>query len=285
MKTRFEHVAIIGAGLLGGSLGLGLKTRGMAGRITGAGHRQSSLDTALRVGAIDEATLDPVTAVKNADLVVLCTPVARLMDLLDVIRGQCEPEAVVTDVASTKRALCEHARASWPKPRRFVGSHPMAGSEKFGPEHARPDFYENSVCLVETADDLDRAARDKVVALWESLGARVIDIDPERHDEVLARTSHLPHVLASALAALAARQGDIRDLIGNGFRDATRIAASRPEIWAEICATNHHAILDVLAEYERDLDVFRVALANQDAEAIVRFFEDGRRARQDTVDG
>lgn len=285
MKTRFEHVAIIGAGLLGGSLGLGLKTRGMAGRITGAGHRQSSLDTALRVGAIDEATLDPVTAVKNADLVVLCTPVARLMDLLDVIRDHCAPEALVTDVASTKRALCEHARASWPKPRRFVGSHPMAGSEKFGPEHARPDFYENSICLVETADDLDRAARDKVVALWESLGARVIDIDPERHDEVLARTSHLPHVLASALAALAARQGDIRDLIGNGFRDATRIAASRPEIWAEICATNHHAILDVLAEYERDLDVFRVALANQDAEAIVRFFEDGRRARQDTVDG
>lgn len=284
MKPLFENVAIIGAGLLGGSLGLGLKSRGLANRITGAGHRQSSLDSALRMGAIDEATMDPVTAVKNADLAVLCTPVARLMNLLDVIRDHCAPEAVVTDVASTKRALCEHARVSWPRPRRFVGSHPMAGSEKFGPEHARPDFYENSVCLVESADDLDRAARDKVVALWQCLGARVIDIDPVRHDEVLARTSHLPHILASALAALAVRRGDIRDLIGNGFRDATRIAASRPEIWMEICATNRHAILDALAEYERDLDVFRAALANQDTEAVARFFEAGRRARQNAVD-
>lgn len=283
MIPSFENVTIIGVGLLGGSLGLGLKARGMAGRITGAGHRQSTLDTAQRVGAIDSASLDPAAAVRGADLVVLCTPVARIPDLLDAIRDHCEPDAVLTDVASTKCALCQHARASWPKPRRFVGSHPMAGSEKFGPEHARADFYENTVCLVESADDLDQEARAILVALWENLGARVVDIDPATHDDILARTSHVPHVLACALAALPARRENIRDLIGNGFRDTTRIAASRAEVWSEICLTNRHAILEALAEYVHDLDCFRAALAQEDVETITRFFEEGRRAREEIV--
>ena len=284
MKPHFENAAVIGVGLLGGSLGLGLKKSGMAAHVIGVGHRQSTLDTAMRLGLVDACSLEPAESVRQADLVVLCTPVARLLDLLDVVRGNCPASAVVTDVASTKRALCQHARETWPVPRRFIGSHPMAGSEKFGPEHARADFYNGSVCLVETGNDLAPEARAAVAALWEELGARVVDIDPDLHDAVLARTSHLPHVLASALATLADRSGDIRDLIGNGYRDSTRIAASRPEIWAEICLTNRHAILDALAEYERDLDQFRAALAREDAAALERFFDEGRRARQEAVD-
>ncbi|MBP8129403.1 MAG: prephenate dehydrogenase/arogenate dehydrogenase family protein [Candidatus Hydrogenedentes bacterium] len=279
MTTPFQRVTIVGPGLLGASLGLALKARGLAAHVVGAGRRMSSLETALARGAIDESSLEVAPAVQGADLVVLCTPAARIVPLLDVVRLHCAPGAVITDVASTKAALCARARATWPAPRRFVGSHPMAGSEQFGPEHARADFYEGSVCLVETGDDLDPDARAAVLGLWRAVGARVVDIDPEDHDRILARTSHVPHVVASELARMALRHGAVRDLIGNGFRDATRIAESRPEIWTEICLMNRAAILDALAEYERDLDVFRAALAEEEQGAVERFFEEGRQAR------
>lgn len=284
MTPRFERVVIIGPGLLGASLGLALKARGLAARIVGVGRRMVSLETALAMSAIDEASLDAAAAVQGADLVVLCTPVARTIAILDVIRPHCAPGAVVTDVASTKAALCAHAGATWTAPRRFIGSHPMAGSERFGPEHAQADFYAGSVCLVEAGEDLDPQARATVLALWRAVGAQVIDINPEEHDRVLAHTSHLPHVIASALARVALRHGAAPALVGKGFRDTTRIAESRPEIWTEICLTNRGAILDALAEYQCDLDQFRASLAEDDASALERYFDEGRRARRGIIE-
>lgn len=283
MTSQLEKTVIIGVGLLGGSLGLALKARGLARHVVGVGHRATSLEAALRVGAVDETSLDVSAAVHDADLIVVCTPAARVSDMLDLVRAKCPAGAVVTDVASTKAAICGHAAAVWPRPRRFIGSHPMAGSEKFGPENARVDLYEGSVCLVETGDALDPAARAAVVALWEGVGAHVVDIDPVRHDDLLARSSHLPHVLASALASITARSGATRDVIGRGFRDMTRIAGSRPEIWTEICLTNRNALLNAFAEFQHDLDVFRAALVREDAAALGQFFESGRRARKDAV--
>lgn len=283
MPAYFDRVAIVGAGLLGASLGLAMKARGMAGRIAGVGRRESSLDKALDMRAIDEAHLDIAPAVHGAALVVLCTPAAQVVGHLDTVRGLVAPGTVVTDVASTKGALCAHARATWPKPRRFVGSHPMAGSEKFGPEYGRADFYAGTVCLLERADDLDPAAREAVAALWEGVGARVVDVDADEHDALLARTSHLPHVAASAIAALVGRQGNVREIIGNGFRDTTRIAAGRPELWCEICLTNRDAVLGGLGELTAALDEFRAALEKGDEAALSRFFEEGRAARERAV--
>jgi prephenate dehydrogenase len=283
MPAYFDRVAIVGAGLLGASLGLALKARGMAGRVAGVGRRESALDKALDMRAIDEAHLEIAPAAHGAQLVVLCTPAAQVVRHLDTVRELVSPETVVTDVASTKGALCAHARDTWPKPRRFVGSHPMAGSEKFGPEFGRADFYAGTVCLVEQADDLDPAARDAVTALWEGVGARVTGVDALEHDALLARTSHLPHVAASAVALLAGRQGNVREVIGNGFRDSTRIAAGRPELWCEICLTNRDAILDGLGELAGALEEFRAALERGDEAALSRFFEEGRAARERAV--
>lgn len=284
MEPQFGRVTIVGVGLLGASLGLALKARGAAKRIIGVGHRKSSLDTAHSVGAVDETSLDAQRAVKGADLVILATPAAQVITKMDEILPQCPSGAVITDVASTKHLICGHAEATWPHPRRFVGSHPMAGSEKFGPEHGRPDFFERSVCLVECGASLDPQARETVVRLWRSVGADVVDIDPILHDALLARTSHVPHVVAAAIATLAVRRGDVRQLIGNGFRDVTRIAGSRPEVWRDICATNRKAILEGLEELRSHLAQFCRALSSDDADAIEQYFNEGRAARHQLVD-
>ncbi len=279
MNPPFERVCIVGVGLLGASLGLALKRRHLAGHITGVGHRQSSLDVALERDAIDTASLDVAEGARDASLVVIATPASLVTSRLDILLATC-PEAMVTDVASTKAAICEHAGATWPRPRRFVGSHPMAGSEKFGAAHGRPDLYEGAVCLVEQGTDLDSAARKAVVALWTAVGAEVVDVEPRAHDAMLACTSHIPHVVASAVATLAGRRGDIRKLVGNGFRDTTRIAGGRPEIWRDICLTNREAILAGLGEFMALLnDDFMAALRDGDGGKLERFFAEGGAAR------
>ena len=282
MEPHFEKVVIIGVGLLGASLGLGLKSRGRAAQVVGVGRRQASLDKALEVGAVDAVSFNPAESAVGADLIVAATPAALVVDTLDAIRPSCSPETIVTDVASTKQAICAHARKSWPAPSRFVGSHPMAGSEKFGPEHGRPDFYAGSVCLVEKAPHLHAESRAKIVALWQMLGASTVDIDPETHDALLARTSHLPHVLA-AIAELADKKGDVRKLIGNGYRDMTRIAASRPEVWRDISMTNRDALLDSIDEFKDYLDTFAAALTANDEAAVQAFFERANAAHARTT--
>lgn len=284
MGLKFERVAIIGVGLLGSSMGLGLKARGLASFVVGVGRGQPSLDIALRIGAIDEGGLSVGDGVAGADLIVISTPAAQVIEKLDEIRGACRGDAIVVDVASTKAMICKHASSTWSLPRRFVGCHPMAGSEKFGPEHGCADFYERSVCLVESGEDLDSAARATVVALWEALGAEVLSIAPDLHDALLASTSHIPHVLASALASFALEQGDIGGVIGNGFRDMTRIARSRPEVWRDICLTNRQAVAEGLDAYASRLEAFRESLLAGDGDAVERFFAAGKAAREEVVD-
>lgn len=283
MTPAFERVAIVGVGLLGASLGLALKQRGLVGQVLGIGRRAESLEAALHLHAIDRYSLDLAEAAE-ASLVVIATPAALVQEFLDQLRLHLAPGAVVTDVASTKAAICAHAASTWATPRRFVGSHPMAGSEKFGPEHGDPELYTGAVCFVESGPDLDAEAVATVSRLWTSVGATVVPVCPNEHDLFVARTSHLPHVAAAALAEVAGRAGDVRPFIGNGFRDATRIAAGRPEIWRDICLTNREALLAALDEFQQDLTSFRAALAQGDGAALEAFFESGRDARLRIVD-
>lgn len=282
MSALFGKTAIIGVGLLGGSLGLALKQRGLAQDVAGAGRRAESLHAALARRAIDTAHLEIEQAIDDAELIVVCTPAAQIPAHLDAIRATGS-RAVVTDVASTKALICAHATATWPQPRRFVGSHPMAGSEKFGVENADAALYTGCAVIIEQADDVDPEAFEKVRALWQALDATVVPMPPERHDAGAARTSHLPHVLAAAMAAVAHRAGDVRPLIGNGFRDATRIAASRPEIWRDICLTNRDALIAALQETEADLAAFRQLLETADAKGVERFFQGGATARRELL--
>ncbi len=280
MELRFDIATIIGAGLLGASLGLALKDRELAQEVRGVGHRPASLDTAKAVGAIDAAYLDPVEAVQEADLIVVCTPAALVIQMLDAIQPHCRPEAVVTDVASTKAILCIHAAHTWPAPRRFVGSHPMAGSEKFGAAHARPDLYEGTVTLMETLDGHDPMAYSTVKALWEAVGSRTVVVSPEQHDRIVARTSHIPHIVAGCLALVASGNDDIQPFVGKGFRDTTRVAAGRPDIWRDICLTNEAAIAAGIDAMMDELGRIRAMVENKDGEELARFFSAAQEARQ-----
>lgn len=238
MSVRFDTVTVIGVGLLGGSLGLALRERGLAERIRGVGHRRSSLEAALRCGAVDTVHEDLAEGVRDADLIVVCTPAAVALAQLADVRAHGRRDAMVTDVASTKARICSQARRLWPEPSRFVGSHPMAGSEKFGPEHALASLYQGSVTFVEPPAGHDPEAYAAVCGLWEALGSRTVAIAPDDHDAVVARTSHIPHIAAACLALLAADQPGARAAVGGGFRDTTRVAAGRPEVWRDICLTN-----------------------------------------------
>jgi prephenate dehydrogenase len=281
MSVRFDTVTLIGVGLLGGSLGLALKKRGLARRVLGVGHRPETLQKALALGAIDEAFASASQAVPHSDLVVLCTPAAKVPGYLDAVRPLCAKSAVVTDVASTKRDICAHVRRAWAAPYRFVGSHPMSGSEKFGPEHSDADLFMDSVCFVEAMNGHAPDAHAAVCGLWAAVGGHVVAIDPEAHDVMAARTSHVPHVVATALARLTANGDDrLRGFVGGGFRDTTRIAEGRPELWRDICLTNADAIARVLDETQADLSSFSEALRAHDAVLLEKFFQEGRDARR-----
>ena len=286
MTPLFRTATIIGVGLLGGSLGKALKAKGLAETINGVGHRQATLDTAKRLGSVDRCFLDPVEAARDSDLVVICTPAATVPHFLDVLRPVCPPDCILTDVASTKSAISAHAAATWPKPVRFIGSHPMAGSEKFGPEHARADLYQGCVTVVETGPSLDTTARAAVVELWRALGSEVVDMAPALHDRLVAQTSHLPHIVAAAVAQVAASGGSleaVRKLVGKGFQDLTRIADSRPEIWRDICLTNRENILAALDALSGRLDEARNSLENGDADALEQFFRQGNKGRREVL--
>ncbi|MCF6283646.1 MAG: prephenate dehydrogenase/arogenate dehydrogenase family protein [Candidatus Hydrogenedentes bacterium] len=280
MDPIFDRVVIVGAGLLGASLGLALQASGASRRVIGVGRRQSSLDKALAAGAVHETSLDLAQAVSDADLIVIATPASTVISTLDIVREACSAQAIVVDVASTKATICAHAAAHWDRPRRFIGCHPMAGSEKSGPEHATASLYENTVCLIEDSPDLDPGAAAQVRQLWERVGARVVAVDAESHDRILACTSHVPHILASTLALLAAHQNATCDFVGNGFRDMTRVAAGSPEMWRDITLTNREAITDGLEAMKELIDTFLVAMEAKDDQALSTLFEAGQISRE-----
>ncbi len=280
MDPLFDRVVLVGAGLLGASLGLAMQASGAARHITGVGRRQETLDTALSLGAIHEATLDLAGVAADADCIVIATPAGTVLDALDILRATARPTAIMLDVASTKATICAHAAKLWPAPRRFVGCHPMAGSEKSGPEHATASLYNNSVCFIEESPDLDPEVTRLVRALWERSGARVVTIDPVRHDAILASTSHIPHIMATLLATSAVERGASREFAGNGFRDMTRLAEGSPEMWRDITLTNREAVMDGLESLRGQLNDFLTAVERSDAQALMQFFEAGREARR-----
>lgn len=279
MTTHFEGVAIVGVGLLGASLGLALKERNAVSRVIGIGRRTSSLEIALARGAVDSITTDVTAGIAGAEVVVIATPAGLVASMLDRILPVCAEGTLIVDVASVKGAICAHASRVCPKPRWFVGCHPMAGAELYGPENGKADLFKEQVCLVEKDEELDSAARLRACDLWEACGARVVDLDVHEHDAILARTSHAPHVTAVALALAADACGGRRDMIGNGFLDATRITLSRPEIWRDICLENREALREALADVREHLLRFESLLIAGDGCALEAYFQTGVDAR------
>jgi prephenate dehydrogenase len=281
----FHKITIIGVGLLGGSLGLAVRRRKLAREVAGFVRRTASLKDCEKTGAVDYATTDLLAAVSNADLVVLCTPLAQMRPLVKQMLPALKRGAIVTDVGSVKTSvvkdICGLIRKAGGH---FIGSHPMAGAEKNGVMWSRADLYENAVCVVTPTKNSNPAALRKVERFWQSLGGRTMRLTPQLHDQLVSRSSHLPHVLASVLASHVlnpARPKQQVALCANGFRDTTRIASGSPEMWRDIAVANRHNLAKSLDCFIVELKAFRQTLAKADAKAITRFFETAKQRRDD----
>jgi len=287
MPEPFQRVAIAGVGLIGGSLGMALRERQLAGHVVGIVRRDATVAEGLAAGALDSGSPDPA-AVAGADLVVLAAPVLTCGPLLASLTPHLAPGALVTDVGSTKAELMRTLPALLPPGADFVGGHPMAGSERGGVLAGRADLFEGAVWVLTRGPDTRQASVDRLAALARALGATPVEMDPALHDSAVARISHLPHVAAAALAAAAGAGGLpadlLRLLVAGGFRSTTRIAASPPEMWRDICLTNRDAVLAALADFEGGLAAFRAALEAGDPAALQAAFEAGKRTRDHLCD-
>ena len=278
---ELEHVTIIGVGLVGGSIGLALKARNRRVRVAGVGRRRESLQEALKVGAIDTAHLDATQAVPRSDLVILATPVGAFETHLRAIAGVLAKGAVVTDVGSTKAQVVRTAERILGRGGPFVGSHPMAGSERRGVAFARADLLAGATCIVTPTPGTPRRLLRRVENLWRDLGMRTLRMSPAAHDRALARVSHLPHVLSGLLVNLP-RDSDL-GVAATGFRDMARLAAGDPEMWRDVIMTNRRAILDALDEFDESLMHLRDLIELGDARGIQRFLSAAKKRREHAV--
>jgi len=271
-------ITIVGVGLIGGSIGLAAKRRGVARRVRGLGRQQASLDRALWTGAIDEAHLDPATALAGANLVVFCTPVNQIAEQVLSFAPLCPPTALLTDAGSTKATIVECIEQKLPAAGpRFVGSHPLAGSEKRGPEFADAELFQGRWTVVTPTSRTPAPVVAQIIEFWTALGSRVKTMAPAEHDRALALTSHLPHLVAAALAGTL--PASWHELTASGFRSTTRIAASDPGLWSAIFAHNRAPLLDALGQFENQLRQLRQAVEQRDEGAVRRLLAHAKEVR------
>ncbi|HLJ12311.1 MAG TPA: prephenate dehydrogenase [Planctomycetaceae bacterium] len=273
----FGTIAIVGVGLIGGSIALAAKLRGLASAVLGVGRDAKRLEEARRRGVVDEG-LDLAAAARGADLLIFCTPVDRIVVGAREAAAACRPGALITDAGSIKAGICRDLERNLPRGVDFVGSHPLAGSERQGFENADARLFENRVCVVTPVENCSRAAIERIGAFWTSLGAKVVEMSPEAHDHALAETSHLPHMIAAALAGTLSPGN--RNLAASGFRDTTRIASGDPGLWAAILFGNRQQVLDSLSRYDRSLSGFRRALEDGDLVALKQLLQAAKTNRE-----
>lgn len=275
----FKKVAIVGPGLIGGSMGMALRRRKMAQQVVGVGRRRESLDRALKVNAIDKATLDLKEGLHRAELVVLATPISTLGELAPQLPAVLEPEALVTDVASTKTHVIDVISSAlrFRPDVSYIPSHPMAGSEKSGPLAASPDLFDGAVCILTPLPNTYPESKGRITQLWRQLGARIVSMTPQAHDRLVARISHAPHLVAAAL--LAYLQEDEAALCGGGLKDTTRIAGANPDLWVDICRENRQEVQAALEAYIEVLHGIAASLKDGDLALVRSVLEDARQKR------
>jgi len=264
---KFNKVAIIGVGLIGGSIGLALKKRGLARLVVGVGRRRSSLKKAEKRGAIDWGTLSLESGVRGADLVILATPVLKIIDFGKRLPKLVAPGTIITDVGSTKAEVVRILERSLPKGVHFVGGHPMAGSEHRGVEFAQKDLFRGTLTFITKTKNTNSAALRTISSLWRTLGAKVEILSPAKHDKIVANISHLVHIAACELVNSA--KGDLK-YASSGFADTTRIASSDPGLWRDILLTNKNQIAGSLDKYISSLQRIKRAVRRSDAKMIMR---------------
>jgi len=287
--VQFERVALIGIGLINSSLARLLRREKFAGRIVACARSQKSLDTAIQLGLCDEATLDPAAAVRGADLVVLGTPLSAYGGIAAAIGKALKSGAIVTDVGSVKQAVIRDVLPHIPAGAHFVPGHPVAGTEHSGPESGFADLFRDRWYIVTPLPETDAAALARVTALWQAAGMKVVTMEAEHHDLVLAITSHLPHLIAYTIVGTAT---DLEDTLksevikfsAGGFRDFTRIAASDPVMWRDIFLNNREAVLEMLQRFSEDLTALQRAIRWGEGKQLEDLFTRTRAIRRSIIE-
>ena len=283
-KAQFGTVTIVGVGLIGASLGLALKQAGVVTKVLGVGRSKENLDQAQKMGAID-GVVDLVEAAKQSDVIVLCVPVAQMRAVFEAIEPHLESKTMITDAGSTKGDVILAAKAVLGKKAcQFVPAHPIAGGAQHGAGAAKADLFQGKqtiVCPIQENSPEDTAL---IVGFWESVGSVVKKISNVQHDAIYAAVSHLPHILSYALMASVVNSEDVDQKlshVGAGFKDFTRIAASSPEMWRDICLGNRTAILKELDQYLLIVNHMRKLISENDGAGLEKLFNKASKARQD----
>jgi cyclohexadieny/prephenate dehydrogenase len=285
----FERVALIGIGLIGSSLARVLRRDRLAGEIVACARNQATRDKALELGLADRATEDAAEAVRGADLVVLATPLSAYAAIGARIAPALRAGAIVTDVGSVKQAVIRDLQPSLPASVHFIPGHPVAGTEHSGPEAGFAELFRDRWCILTPLPDTDPAALATLTALWEQAGMRVVTMDPEHHDKVLAMTSHLPHVIAYTIVGTAtdledSLKSEVIKFSAGGFRDFTRIAGSDPVMWRDIFLNNREAVLEMLQRFSEDLTALQRAIRWGEADKLEELFSRTRAIRRSIIE-
>jgi len=289
LSDSIGRLAVIGVGLIGGSLARALRKAGRVDEIVGCGRGRANLDEAVKLGVIDHYSHDISEAVRDADVVFLAAPLGAMRGAFDAMRATLPGHALITDGGSAKGSVVTDCREAAPELlRRFVPGHPIAGTENNGVAASFAELYQNRRVILTPLPENDSVAVARVRALWEACGAAVTEMSVEHHDEVLAATSHLPHMLAFGLVDMLARlkeNDEIFRYAAGGFRDFTRIASSNPVMWRDICIANREALSPMLAAFAEEMTALADSIASADSDELLNIFERAKAARDRYVDG
>ncbi|HBM88598.1 MAG: prephenate/arogenate dehydrogenase family protein [Parvibaculaceae bacterium] len=287
--THFDRVALIGLGLIGSSLGHAMKRAGLAGEIVGSARSDATRARSLEIGFIDRAEAHAADAVKGADLVVLCTPVGAVGAVAQEIAPHLAESAILTDVGSVKASLIDDVGPHVPEGVHFIPGHPIAGTEQSGPDAGFPELFDGRWCILTPLEDSDPAMVAKLSRFWEACGSRIDVMEAQHHDLVLAITSHLPHLIAYNIVGTAddleaVTKSEVIKYSAGGFRDFTRLAASDPTMWRDVCLNNRDAILEMFGRFSEDLAAMQRAIRWGDGDALFELFTRTRDIRRSIVD-
>jgi prephenate dehydrogenase len=275
VNLYFRRVCIIGVGLIGGSIALGVQKNKLAEKVVGFFRRKASLKLAEKMGIVEKGYLDIEEALSGSDLIILSTPIAEILRLGKEIRKFLPSDILITDVGSSKSKIVKELSRLYPG---YVGSHPLAGSEKRGWSYSRADLFEGRITILIPIKSSDKKAVNLIKGFWKNLGARVVLMSPQAHDRLLSRISHLPHLLMYALMNLIEQEE--LSYAATGFKDATRIAASEPQLWLEVFSSNQKNILRETSRFIQQLERYQQAIAEGREEMLLNLLRDACRKRK-----
>jgi cyclohexadieny/prephenate dehydrogenase len=289
VSVIYDRVALIGLGLIAGSMSLAMRRAGLAGRIVGTARSAETREVAREIGLVDEVFETAAEAVKDADLVVLAVPVGAMASVAREIGPHLKPGATVTDVGSVKRAVISAVAPHIPEGVHFIPAHPLAGTEHSGPRSGFAELFDNRFCILLPPEDVNKRALADLRALWQGMGANVEEMDPDHHDLVLAVTSHAPHLIAYTMVGVAddLRRVTDKEVIkysAAGFRDFTRIAASDPTMWRDVFLNNKDATLEILGRFTEELFALQRAIRTGDGDYLFDYFTRTRAIRRGIIE-